>query len=886
MQENISDQVPLLPDYIGLREILPIERKAIMRLHDLEESDEDLVRPVEDARTILSMLEKVQSHLHETFLVHPSLQSLFKKEFQEFSVFIDRTTVLEICFLYDCLFPEKEMYYFGQDGQLSSDILGLIEESLGNWSSRAREDHEVTQERLKESFSLSLKVEDLSCQCSKCQTDYRAKFREKVFEEASELIQDTSRKILVRIEDISFDEVNHLYHEMQRQLEKQVYKVRNKLKRSSINRLETQIKAYTREVFNYPSELAQKQVAKLKVYFDGILHEDGVDRQLITEEEMDRFFHQISSNIWRGERYLQREFRKFVKSIMLLKRTDISAEILKEYLGEFWVHSQARQIKRKIVYHKGPTNSGKTYHAIQKLASAGTGCYLAPLRLLAGELYDTLTEMGVKTTLLTGEEIVEVEDATHYSSTIEMARFQEIFDCCVIDEIQMINDPQRGWAWTRALVNIFADEVHVCGDPSVENLLRIIVDLCGDELEIRDYERMTKLIIQDSPITLGELERGDALIVFSRRSALRYKSDLERLGFKVSIVYGRLGPEVRREQARKFDHGETDIIVSTDAISMGMNLPIKRIVFSTLVKHIDNQEFPISISEIKQIAGRAGRYKRFPVGHVTCLTKARDGIDEIQMALAADIEQKKECMVGPDLDIFNQVNQALRGHNLPQLKLSEFLRLFNTMTFKRPFFCVDLKEMIELAETVEEADPQSHLSDPEIFGFACAPVNLGLQEHVQYYIWILGNYVNERSIPNDRINYQSDDIEYLETAIKCVELYQWLARHFNNKNFYFNQEELLENKIQAVEKLNQLLSQKTVRKCSSCGVNLGDDFQFPICEKCFKQRRHGGRRHAPDRREARPGEGRSGEKRSGPGKFSDKKKFARKKFRPKRKNKF
>lgn len=357
---------------------------------------------------------------------------------------------------------------------------------------------------------------------------------------------------------------------------------------------------------------------------------------------------------------------------------------------------------------------------------------------------------------------------------------------------------------------------------------------------------------------------------------MRYKSDLERLGFKVSIVYGRLSPEVRREQARKFDEQETDIIVSTDAISMGMNLPIKRIVFSTLTKYINNKEYPISESEIKQIAGRAGRYLRFPTGYVNCLTKVEDGNDQIEAAMQMTLEQQKQGMVGPDLDIFNQVNQALTSHSLPELKLSEFLRLFNTMTFQKPFFCVELKEMIELAEMVEEAEHEGNLSNAEIFGFACAPVNLGLLEHVQYYIWILDKYVSSNEIRNEPIAYQSDDIDYLETSIKCVELYQWLSRHFNNKNFSYDETDLLQNKSKAVEQLNDLLSEKIVNKCSSCGVKLADDSKFPICDACFKERRFRGARRRPSSKEksgeqskdGNPDHRRGGKSkgRSGPGK--------------------
>ena len=378
---------------------------------------------------------------------------------------------------------------------------------------------------------------------------------------------------------------------------------------------------------------------------------------------------------------------------------------------------------------------------------------------------------------------------------------------------------------------------------------------------------MTKLQVMNRQLKLTELEKHDALIVFSRRNALKYKMDLEKLGFKVSIVYGRLSPEVRREQARKFDSGETDIMVSTDAIAMGMNLPIKRIVFSTLSKFINSKEYPISESEIKQIAGRAGRYKRFPEGMVSTLKKVDEGLDMVRTALNVELEQKELAMVGPDLEIFRSVNKALEEHNLATLSLSEFLRLFNTMTFEKPFYCVDLKEMIEVTEMVEGVDENAKLSDAEVFGFACAPVNLGLMEHVQYFVWIANHYVQDRMVVNEEIDVEAEDIDYLERAIKCVELYQWLARHFNNKNFDFRESDLLANKMEAIEKLNQLLSEKVSRRCSSCGVKLPDTFEFNICEACFGARRFRSRRR-PDQKG-----GGSGEKgaRSGSGRRGGKK---------------
>jgi len=830
---------PALPDYQAIRNFLDTERKTLIKIHSFAEND-DYLRTIEDASIVLDFVEKVQTTLWNNFKKNPSLVGIFNTEYVNFFEFLQRDNIISLIFIDDCLMPEKEIFYFGQDGGLNPAVLDLHYAVLKKWSEDKERSHSETQTLVKENFNLEIKQATLSCQCVSCLADFRTRVRELVYDECVAAINDTKSKIEETVNssvDKGIAAVNVHYQNLLRTLDRKFQQAQFKLKKSSLNRLEAQIKQLTEDTFTYPGDIAYKHSQNLVLFFHKVLGEQSLSLDLVSDEEYTRFFKQLSSNIWRNEKYLEAEFKKLIKSILVLKRKDISSNILQEYLGQFWIHSHARKIPRKIIYHMGPTNSGKTYHAIEALVKARKGCYLAPLRLLAAELYDTMNTKGVKTTLLTGEEVIEVEDATHYSSTIEMAKLNEEFSCAVIDEIQMITDKQRGWAWTRALVNLHAFEVHVCGDGSVLDLVRQIVDLCGDELEVRNYERMTELHVEQRPITLAQLEKHDALIVFSRRNALKYKYDLEQVGFKVSIIYGMLSPEVRREQARKFDKGITDVIVSTDAISMGMNLPIKRIVFSTLTKHINSQEHPITVSEIKQIAGRAGRFQRFPVGKVTCLQKVEEGLADIENALQSTLEQQTQSMVGPDLDIFTKVNNALSSHNLPVLRLSEFLRLFNTMTFTKPFYCVDLKEMIELAETVEDIDYNHTLSSAEIFGFACAPVNLGLLEHVQYYVWILKKFVTNETIPNEHINHQSNEIDYLETTIKCVELYQWLARHFNGKNFEFDEQDLLENKLLAIEKLNTLLSDKITPTCSSCGCKLPEGAKFPICEECFQQRR-------------------------------------------------
>ena len=835
-----SYHLPPLLDFQNIGALLESERKAIVKLGTLADEETEYVRSTEQAQQILCALQNIHTGLHTLFKAHPSLISLFEKHFLPLQQFFQRTHVFNACFIEDYLIPEKEMFSLESENlEESLDSHQLLFEA---WIKDGRRHHEETQSFLKSNFSPVRNAKELACQCNSCLGDYRSQLRDYTWNSLDQSIEEGNSQIASALESTDLAAESLAFSEMQRKVEKLLHKMRYALRRSTLSKIEAQAKNKIQEIFLYPSELALIRENKLRPFFTHYLYQEGLNQELVGEHEFKKFFKQLGLRLWRHENYLLREFKKLVKSVTILKQKDISGKILQDYIGEFWVHSQVRGVKRKIIYHMGPTNSGKTYHAIEKLAGAEKGCYLAPLRLLAAELYDTLNQKGVETTLLTGEEVIEKESATHVSSTIEMARLQERFDCCVIDEIQMITDRQRGWAWTRALVNIFAEEVHLCGDPSVLELVQKITELCGDELEVVNYQRMTKLQVEKRPITVGELKRSDALIVFSRRNALRFKRDLERLGFKISIVYGRLSPEVRREQARKFDTQETDIMVSTDAIAMGMNLPIRRIVFSTLSKFIDSREYPIEESEIKQISGRAGRFQRFSTGYVTCLTKCEDGIPTIEKALHQKLAQQGQCMVGPDLGIFNQVNDALEDNGLTPLKLSEFLRLFNTMNFQKPFYCVDLKEMIELTEMVEDADPDAKLLSHEVFGFACAPVNLGLIEHVQYYVWILKHYVTARPIYSEAINAESDDIDYLETSIKCVELYQWLSRHFNNKNFVFNEIELLDNKSRAIEKLNSLLSEKIVLTCSSCGIKMPDNAKFNICEKCFKEKRFGGRR--------------------------------------------
>ena len=294
---------------------------------------------------------------------------------------------------------------------------------------------------------------------------------------------------------------------------------------------------------------------------------------------------------------------------------------------------QARRHPRKIVAHLGPTNSGKTHRALMRLREARAGVFCGPLRLLAWEVFERLNASGTVCSLVTGQELEAREGSTVVSCTTEMVDVSRRYDVCVIDEIQLLGDKDRGWAWTRALLGVPAREVHVCGEPAAQELLERLCALTGDALEVHHYERMSELTIEDAPIaSLAEVRAGDAVIGFSRRELFVLKREIEAsTGLKACVVYGALPPEVRRQQARLFNEGTEGgwpVIVATDAIGMGLNLNIGRVIFSKLEKYDGNTTRALRPSEVKQIGGRAGRFgSEFPIGSVGCLSAGNDGDD-------------------------------------------------------------------------------------------------------------------------------------------------------------------------------------------------------------------------------------------------------------------
>ncbi len=796
-------------------EINTIRENKLKETPDANQKEK--IRSVDEAITILKVLSVFKDLVEKFLSKNPSFVPVIEGDFLRLEKLENKRGIQDKILFHDHLFFKEDDFPVSIEGEFLSDIVPNYPDVFKNWIEEYIGIHEKNELELREKFNDKKNLSSLECQCFDCVSLYRTRVaevtKEKVLKRISKLEDDIDNGIA---SDLKINKLSYLYQDAHKQIQSILKRSRQNLRKSSFNKISNDSKDLIKNKFFYQvgeKNTASFYVEKLKAFLFSNL--DGVKPEFFAQEELERFFTRLKYNIWRPASFLKNDFARFTQTLLALKRKDVSSGILTQYLGQFWIHSKARRKNRQIIYHMGPTNSGKTYNAIEALAKASRGCYLAPLRLLAGEIYDTLNTKGVPTTLLTGEEVIETPHAEHFSSTIEMARLKDEFDCVVIDEIQMISDKQRGWAWTRALIHMDSQEIHLCGDASALELVEKILKLTGDELSINQYERKTELIVESGPVEMENLRSGDALIVFSRRNALKNKIALEKIGHKVSIIYGALNPDVRREQARRFDSGETSIIVSTDAISMGMNLPVKRIVFSTFVKFIASKEYHLSSSDIKQIAGRAGRFGRFPKGFVTYIDNEKNegGVDTLKGSLEGTLEPKTSSMLGPDLDLYLSVNSALSDEGLVTLRFSEFLRLFNEMDFSEPFLCVKLSEMIEVAEMIEAIDDRhgNTMKPKDIFGFSCAPVSLRNPDHLEYFLLIVNKFANQSVIKNRLIDSKSISIDYLETAIKSVELYQWLARHFEMQYFEFDSLELSGNKKSAVEQLNLLLSEKTIK---------------------------------------------------------------------------
>jgi len=439
----------------------------------------------------------------------------------------------------------------------------------------------------------------------------------------------------------------------------------------------------------------------------------------------------------------------------------------------------ARRLQRSVTLYVGPPNSGKTHAAFERLAQAAQGAYLAPLRLLALEGRDRLVARDVPTSLLTGEENVPAEGARVVSSTIEMVNTTQPIDVAVIDEAQMIFDPFRGWAWTQAIVGVPANElVIICSAyavPAIQNLLR----LCGEQCQTLRFERKQHVQLLSAPVPIAALRKGDAVVAFSRRDVLMLRDQIADHGHPVSVIYGALPPEVRRREAERFAHGASDVLVATDAIGMGLNLPIRRVLFSTMSKFDGVGDRALDESEVHQIAGRAGRYGMHDEGFAGVLREAEPGAAQALAELLPQTPRAPRDFKAPVAPNWWHIStiaqrlhlnklQAVLGVFIDQLKLDD-----------AHFQVAALEQMLELAGHLDESAGSLPLK--QRFIYAQAPVDTRTDLLVQHFLeWAHTHAATGRAGTPwflDEVDEHSR-LDRMEQALRACTLWLWLDLRF------------------------------------------------------------------------------------------------------------
>ncbi len=427
------------------------------------------------------------------------------------------------------------------------------------------------------------------------------------------------------------------------------------------------------------------------------------------------------------------------------------------------------------------------------------------------------------------------------------------YDVAVIDEIQMIGNDQRGNGWTRALLGLRANEIHVCGGLEAYNIVKSLVDSIGDDFEFKKYDRLSTLNIANVSLRgdYSKIQPGDCVVAFNRQDIFAIKHDIERLtSHKCAVIYGQLPPETRSMQARLFNDDNTgfDVLVASDAIGithfyvltyahiyllayllgMGLNLNIRRIIFHTTKKRMGKKEIHwVDPSTVKQIGGRAGRLSsKYKQGEVTSWQD--QDLAYIKAVMQWDVPQIKSAGISPSteqIELFaeqlynveNQVNLQKEAINslpssLPdvsnkktQPRLSVLLNRFVELSqMDGRYFLCDHQDIVLVANWLNPIP----LSITDRFTFSLAPVNTRdtIAMHLLYQF--AAQYAMNKPVAlNVRLS-QNRPRDYFELADLCskhnvLDLYLWLSSRF--PTYFIEREICLQQKAFAVNHIQETL---------------------------------------------------------------------------------
>ena len=488
--------------------------------------------------------------------------------------------------------------------------------------------------------------------------------------------------------------------------------------------------------------------------------------------------------------------------------------------------------KNKITAVLGPTNTGKTFLAIETMLSFDSGMIGFPLRLLAREVYDKVIKKisPDKVALITGEEKIIPSNAKYFLCTVESMPINKHLDFVGIDEIQMCADHERGHIFTDRLLNVRGDKLTMfMGSSTIRNIVKKL----NEDTEFINRDRLSKLSFIGHK-KISRINRKTAIIAFSTEEVYAIAELVRRQKGGAAIVMGSLSPKTRNAQVNLYQSGDVDFLVATDAIGMGINMDLENVFFSNLRKFDGKKLRKLNLSEIGQIAGRAGRYLND--GNFGITGNCKDiSPEEVELLENHKFEEIKILFWRNSKLNFNNASALIKSLNEKPKK--EWLRKIHE--------CEDEKVLKYFLNNMESHNIKDNKDTLELL-WECCQIPDFVKKTYGNHIEVVGkvfdflNGINGK-ISNDYMRIQlmkldnlDGNVDSLSNRIANVRTWSYVSNKINwveNQNYWIEKTKILEDRLS--ERLHEELTRTFIDKRASIlarGLKQDMDFKTEIME--------------------------------------------------------
>ena len=482
--------------------------------------------------------------------------------------------------------------------------------------------------------------------------------------------------------------------------------------------------------------------------------------------------------------------------------------------------------KNKITAVLGPTNTGKTFLAIETMLSFDSGMIGFPLRLLAREVYDKVIKKisPDKVALITGEEKIIPSNAKYFLCTVESMPINKHLDFVGIDEIQMCADHERGHIFTDRLLNVRGDKLTMFMG---SNTIRNIVKKLNEDTEFINRDRLSKLSFIGHK-KISRINRKTAIIAFSTEEVYAIAELVRRQKGGAAIVMGSLSPKTRNAQVNLYQSGDVDFLVATDAIGMGINMDLENVFFSNLRKFDGKKLRKLNLSEIGQIAGRAGRYLND--GNFGITGNCKDiSPEEVELLENHKFEEIKILFWRNSKLNFNNASALIKSLNEKPKK--EWLRKIHE--------CEDEKVLKYFLNNMESHNIKDNKDTLELL-WECCQIPDFVKKTYGNHIEVVGkvfdflNGINGK-ISNDYMRIQlmkldnlDGNVDSLSNRIANVRTWSYVSNKINwveNQGYWIEKTKLLEDRLS--DRLHEELTKTFIdKRASVLARGLKQDIEF------------------------------------------------------------